>query len=1090
MGISLQVVTKFWIVYLLIDFYYKQYYYFYETTTLIMCSSAEPTYFQDFSSLFDGVCYVFDFDDKKYVYESNKLEKYLGYTPSEVEKMEDNRAKHFIHPSDQNEISSIVNQLINGFINEFKLDYRLRHKDGTYRWFQKKERVIQYNEKGKAKRVLGVISSVDNIKKKEEQVKKSEIRLKQITESLGDAFLILNKDLKIQFLSKGCSKFIANGITIKNALNTNIENSLPVIAGEGFIAMCKRSIEQNKKNKIEIKLNFLEEKKWFEVLIYPYKKGLCILVKDISSEKRVQKELEQKEAKYKAVIETQTELLCRFSPDFEIIFKNNAFTNFFSENKYDSFTEVFIEDLQKRVRQLIKRTGLKKELTKSIFQHKVENKKAWIEWTFYPIFDHKNQLIEFQAGGVDVTEQKKVQRQKEKALKSLKEKKDELLSSLNELRKVHNLVYEREQQLFAIIKQASEAIFILEPSGEVILKNQVADELFGLENKSLNNFKSIVAREEEDKIQKALLQGKQKNKCKQVLAEEIKFTSSLEKNFVGELSLSHIANNGKLQVVAIVRDITERKNNELKLVRAKRDLERALKERDRFISVVSHEIRTPLNAISGMSHLLMDSDPKEDQIEIIDILSFSAKNLLTLINDILDFSKIQAGKLRLEKISFDLKKTAEQSFKLYESKIKDKAINSEVNIDPNIPNRLLGDQVRLSQIIMNIVNNAVKFTSKGHIKFNVELLEKTESDVRVRIQLLDTGIGIPKNKIKQIFKPFEQANKSTYRKYGGTGLGLSIIKNLVELQEGKVEIKSEENKGTEVDIYLPFKIDKSSNSIKIRQSVRLRLAPLQLLYVEDVVPNQFFVKSLAKKWSLPLDIAENGEEAINKVYDKKYDLILMDIQLPGKDGFETTKAIRNGKSENKKTPIIAVTAEVLDFDLDKCFEVGLSDYISKPIDPEKLYQLFLEYGKSLIPVSESKKLKSSQSVKLSSKLEPLFDDDIEGYKKFLEIGWQTMVEYRQQVVQAIIESNDRKASDIRHKATGSLSYFGETEILSFLERLKGLPLLSQKQKNTLIQQANYLFNILEKQIENSIGELQKKEHDLDNKTLAPHQIKI
>ena len=364
--------------------------------------------------------------------------------------------------------------------------------------------------------------------------------------------------------------------------------------------------------------------------------------------------------------------------------------------------------------------------------------------------------------------------------------------------------------------------------------------------------------------------------------------------------------------------------------------ENAVKAKQQFLSNMSHEIRTPMNAIIGFTKVLLKTEMTSKQKEYLTAIKLSGDALIVLINDILDLAKVDAGKMTFEQVPFKLSVSIAAMLHLFESKIWEKNLLLIKEYDDKIPDVLLGDPVRLHQIILNLVSNAVKFTTSGKITVSVRLLSEDADKVSIEFAVSDTGIGIPENKIEKIFENFQQASSGTSRLYGGTGLGLAIVKQLVEPQGGKVIVKSEENKGSTFSFILSFqKTNEEAELVTTIDNLDAEIKNINVLVVEDIPLNQLLMKTLLDDFGFERDIASNGKIAIERLQAKSYDIILMDLQMPEMNGFEATDYIRNIMHSN--IPIIALTADVTTVDLAKCRAVGMNDYIAKPVDEKLLY---------------------------------------------------------------------------------------------------------------------------------------------------------
>jgi PAS domain S-box-containing protein len=393
-------------------------------------------------------------------------------------------------------------------------------------------------------------------------------------------------------------------------------------------------------------------------------------------------------------------------------------------------------------------------------------------------------------------------------------------------------------------------------------------------------------------------------------------------------------------IIGVTWDITEQKETELELIEAKEKAEEATREKQSFLSTMSHEIRTPLNAIIGSSNLLLQDNPREDQVENLKILEFSGNLLLSLINDILDFSKIEVGKIEFEYVDFNLQEFLDRIIKSFHFKLEEKKLDLKLEIDNEIPEIILGDQVRLNQILINLIGNSIKFTEKGNISVKLIIKEKKNNFICIGFKITDTGIGIPKNKLSDIFEPFKQADNDTTRKYGGSGLGLAITKKLIELQGGKISVESEVNKGTTFSFDLSFKVSdkkKSEKHLEIQHNEYFDLSGKHILLVEDNKINQSIAIKFIKNWKATYELAENGLESLDKIQNKNFDLILMDLQMPEMGGYEAVKNIRKMEEQYfKQIPIIALTASASLEVKNKVIEKGFNDYVSKPFNPYDL----------------------------------------------------------------------------------------------------------------------------------------------------------
>jgi CheY-like chemotaxis protein len=370
--------------------------------------------------------------------------------------------------------------------------------------------------------------------------------------------------------------------------------------------------------------------------------------------------------------------------------------------------------------------------------------------------------------------------------------------------------------------------------------------------------------------------------------------------------------------------------------------------KENFLANMSHEIRTPLNAVLGFTNILQKTKLDNEQREYVDIIQTSGDNLLSIVNDILDLSKIEAGMMRIEEAPFrvsDIISTVETMLK---PKAEEKNLKLIVNLDSDIPEMVSGDAVRLTQILVNLVSNSIKFTEEGGVYLRVTMLKNENGAAKLEFLVRDTGIGIPSEKQSTIFDRFEQAEAETTRRFGGTGLGLSIVKNLVDLQKGTISLFSQNGNGSSFTVELSFTICDAEGTIKreIKKQATISdnsKSKIRILIAEDNAMNQRLIKHLMQSRGYHFDLVFNGIQAIESLKKQTYDLVLMDIQMPEMDGYTATGQIRNELKLH--IPVIAMTAHAMSGEREKCMRAGMNDYLSKPIDEEILFDLIQKYSR-------------------------------------------------------------------------------------------------------------------------------------------------
>lgn len=537
--------------------------------------------------------------------------------------------------------------------------------------------------------------------------------------------------------------------------------------------------------------------------------------------------------------------------------------------------------------------------------------------------------------------------------------------------------------------------------------------------------------------------------------------------FSGEI----IRDQGREYFLSVMVDITQRKRVEKQLIETNRQLEDAIHRanemakkaqmadiaKSEFLATMSHEIRTPMNAIVNMTRLLSDTLLDEEQQDYVETAMTSSELLLSLINDILDFSKIEAGKLELENINFDLRDIVQSVAKIIKGRADEKELSLTYSIDSAVHNYLVGDSMRIRQILLNFLNNAVKFTHKGGIAVRVSSEHETDTHTTVKFEITDTGIGIPDYRLNLLFKPFSQVDASTSRKYGGTGLGLRISKQLAELMGGEVGVQSEEGKGstfwftallkncTEADV-MDAEDDSESSSNVSGTNGKIPFSSLNILVAEDNIPNQKVALAILKTFGLAADVANNGREAVEALRLKDYHLVLMDMQMPEMDGVEATRIIRNPDSGvvNPHIPVIAMTANTTKEDHQKCIDAGMNDFISKPVQPDQLVSVIRKQVDVQKP-DVRQKMTSKVKYEDSGSIKKVFDRQdflsrINWNEEILKALISTLPAFLFEEISKLKSALDRKnAGDIRlhaHTIKGTCGSFSAERLCDTAYRIE------------------------------------------------------
>lgn len=488
----------------------------------------------------------------------------------------------------------------------------------------------------------------------------------------------------------------------------------------------------------------------------------------------------------------------------------------------------------------------------------------------------------------------------------------------------------------------------------------------------------------------------------------------------------------------------DKKKYQKELVLAKEKAEEGSRAKAHFLSTMSHEIRTPMNAVVGLTHLLLEGSPKPEQVRNLKTLQFSANNLLALINDILDFSKIESGKIEIENIGFSLKDLMEGLHNIFELKAQEKQVILNFELPDEIPERIKGDPVRLNQILSNLLSNAVKFTDKGGVTLSVEKIGDSSNAIDLSFSVADTGIGIPEEKLEIIFDSFTQASSDTTRKFGGTGLGLAISKRLTKMQHGEITVESKMGVGTIFRVDLPFQkiTSMAQDMIPPISPVELEdLEGLNVLLVEDNEVNQLVAIQFLKKKLMQVDTAENGSDALEKIKSKNFDIVLMDLQMPGMDGFETTKQIRSMEGDYyKNVPVIALTAATKNEISPQLIAAGINDFISKPFVPADFYFIIYQHtAKVHVKLSKTdRKVTDNYCQPRFEKLMDIAFGEKDFYLNMLTKMREEIISFNDNFAESIAKRDIEKLGFIKHKLTSSLVILNLGDLLKDIEMVRNI----------------------------------------------------
>lgn len=746
----------------------------------------------------------------------------------------------------------------------------------------------------------------------------------KILDSIGDGMIHTDSDGKILYINKVAEKILNLNKTV---INQDIKDVFQIYDAKTLLKD-KVSVDSVLKNgfviglkKNSVYIDRQGHQAYLSATLSPILddtiiQGMIILFRDITRIIETEKELRilssAVEQSPTSIVITDTDGIIEYvNPTFteitgyeksEVIGKNPNIlkTNYRDSNYYKNLWN----------------TILSGEIWKGEFLNKKKSGELyWEEALISAIRDDDDEIIKFLAIKEDISERKKISR----------------------------VLRDSERRLRLITDNMKDAIIQTDEDGVIEYASPSTVQLLGYQAEDLIS-KSIYTLIHDDEKEKMELLKKENQKLKDIIEIRI-LNGNGTYNWI-EATVNEINDMEIKGKVFICRDITVKKRAEEEMKKSIAAAESTSKAKSQFLANMSHEIRTPMNGILGMTTLTLMTDLTKTQRENLELVKNSADSLIRIINSILDFSKIEAGKLILEELDFDINTLVEKTIASFKYKAEEKGIdiNSSINIKEN--KVYVGDPGRIQQILTNLIGNAVKFTEYGYVKLIVDTLLENDNSAILQFSVVDTGIGIPKDKIRNLFESFSQIDGSITRKYGGTGLGLAISKQLIEMMHGEIVVESIEGKGSSFIFTIQLNVSAHKSHLEDNESFDIPTSEkkLKILLVEDDKINQMVTIALIEKQGHSIELANNGIEAISKYKNEKFDLILMDIQMPEMDGIEATKKIRayelNG---NEYTPIIAVTAHAVQGDRERFLESGMDDYISKPLDIVKFYDIIRKH---------------------------------------------------------------------------------------------------------------------------------------------------
>ncbi len=860
--------------------------------------------------------------DGTFQYLTPSVKDLLGFEPDELIGV--NPYEELFHSEDVERIQKESHEKATQGIYKNRIEYRILHKDGHYIWFESYTNSV-FGEDGTIEKLL--VSSRDITRKKELEMFLDETG--QLASVGGWQYSPFTNELewtretyRIHEVPIGENVNIEKGIGF---YHTDYQAEIR----EHLNALLNRGIPYDMEGKIITRTG---QEKWVRTKGFPeFANGNLVKIhgtfQDVTDRKLMEEQLKANEAKNRQHIENAQDLIFWLDRQGHFTYLNPmafSITGYDESELVNQHFEVLLESPEFEKANAWFYNLINKNTDKFYDEIQIVTKNGEQKWLGIQAqkIEANDELREISAVARDITERVSA----EEALKATSSRLNSLIENLHS-----GIIMENENREVVIVNQSFCDLFSLPYQ----CNDLIGKDCHTLMEEGKHQFK------DSETFGQSVTELTHNRQLK--LGEEWQLSNgkTIELDYIPIFQDNHY-----LGHLWQYQDVSKRKTEEEKLIEAKEKAEEASKAKADFLSTMSHEIRTPLNSVIGISHLLLKNDPRPDQKENLKALRFSGENLLNLINDILDFNKIEANKIDLENETFNLKEVINGIQKTHSLKAEDKGLTLAASFDPELPEHVKGDQTRIAQILSNLVGNAVKFTQTGNITIEAKSVKTDQNTITVYMAVVDTGNGIPENKLDTIFQSFTQSSKSTNRQFGGTGLGLAISKRLLELQNSHLAVKSEVGKGTRFEFTLDFEKEQnqtlqSEDQKKQAEEWGIELKGFKVLLVEDNQMNIFMAKQFLDGWGIKVDVAKNGNEALQATFAHQFDLILMDLQMPEMDGYEATKKIRELKGY-RDIPIIALTASALIQVQDQVYNAGMNDYVTKPFEPANLYQKFVK----------------------------------------------------------------------------------------------------------------------------------------------------
>lgn len=1011
---------------------------------------------------------IYDIDEQgKFIFVNPALVNTSGYSEEEL------LSKSYfdlVSPDTMEGLGQFYYEQIKSGSDSSYYEFPIISKKGDEIWLGQTVKIFFNGDQ--VTRVGAVAKDITELKRVRKELTESESLYRLLSENSRNLVCLQETDGSFTYVSP--SSETITGYTPEELLQ---RKSVSAIHPEDALNLKEKFIKVLKGNDVTIRFRYKKksgEYVWIESVARPIcgKNGEVTNVqtssRDISVRKQHEEQIKREEANLKALIENSNDIIWSIDQDYRYITFNSRFHDSLKDQIDVELTigdKVLFRNFPEKAADFWRKLYMRAFNGERFIEEmrSITAKETFYECSFNPIIDDSNEVIGVSVFARDVSERVKVEMKRQRFQQGL--------AMLNDLSSIIDmdygdliekalmevcLFYEMELGILSHIEGQSYSIrYVVDTSGDPPFKKHDQFELSDTFCEITYEAQEIVA------INNTGLSKHKEHRCYQLMQIESYLGSPMNigKELFGTLSLSSkkvralpFDNYDKefFEVFAgWIGAVLERRNYEKLLLASKESAENASRAKANFLSNMSHEIRTPLNAVIGMTHILLQDNPKKTQLENLNILKFSGENLLVLVNDVLDINKIESGKLLLEQSDFNLKALLGSIRSALIYSIEEKGLESKIHYDTDLPEIMTGDSMRIAQVLNNLLSNAIKFTKQGSISILAENRGIEDGMVRVYLEVQDSGIGISQLELEKIFQRFTQATSSTTREYGGSGLGLSIVKGLLELMGSKVHVESSPESGSKFyfELLLPLAEQTESNIPLYQPNLdRLSISNINILLVEDNKVNQLVAEKFLNKWGVDVTIAENGQEAVDAVQTKTFSLILMDLQMPIMDGYEATTTIRNMGIE---TPILALTASVRIGQKKRALKVGMNDFLVKPLTPSDLYSKLSKY---IAEDDIAEKPQESKTVYVPptrdsfQALRDMLEDDDDFKAEVVPLYIKNILSIKTLLPQKIEEGDAKSADRLRHKMLTTLHTLEATSIRSLMD--DGIALIDTADQDT------------------------------------------